>query len=113
MMVRLFITIIALFGISTASLAITVEEIVAQANHVSYYQGQDGKAKVAMTITDGQGRKREREFTILRRNVTEEDGGQKFYVYFRQPADVAKTAFLVWKKVGADDDRWLYLRLTL
>lgn len=36
-------------------------------------------------------------------------GEQKFYVRFRQPADVDKTTFLVWKKPGQDDDRWLYL----
>ena len=28
---------------------------------------------------------------------------------FRRPADVDNTTFLVWKKPGKDDDRWLYL----
>jgi outer membrane lipoprotein-sorting protein len=61
-----------------------------------------------MTITDGQGRKRSREFVILRRD--NEDGGQqKFYVYFNRPSDVRKMAFLVHKSVEGDDDRWLYL----
>ena len=35
-------------------------------------------------------------------------GEQKYYVYFRKPADVAKTVFLVWKHIGRNDDRWMY-----
>lgn len=87
----------------------TVDEIVRKANHMSYYQGKDGKARVKMTITDGQGRKREKELTILRLNTDDKDEGQKFYVYFHQPADERGTVFMVWKHVGRDDDRWLYL----
>jgi outer membrane lipoprotein-sorting protein len=85
-----------------------VDEIVDRANKAAYYAGNDGKAKVSMTITDAQGRERKREFIILRKDVT--DGGeQKFYVYFRKPSDVRKMVFLVHKKIGTDDDRWLYL----
>lgn len=90
---------------------LSVGDIVDRANAVSYYQGDDGRAKVHMTITDAQGRERTRDFTILRKdNVADAtDGDQKFYVYFSRPADVSKTTFLVWKHVGGDDDRWLYL----
>ena len=85
-----------------------VDEIVDRANKAAYYAGNDGKAKVSMTITDAQGRVRKREFIILRKDVS--DGGeQKFYVYFRKPSDVRKMVFMVHKKIGADDDRWLYL----
>ncbi len=91
--------------------AIEVDEVVANANAAAYYQGNDGRAKVAMTITDNQGRERMRAFTILRKNkeTSASSGDQMFYVYFAKPADVNKTAFLVWKHVGKDDDRWLYL----
>jgi len=90
--------------------ALSVDEIVKKANHTSYYQGNDGRAQVKMTITDAQGRKRLRQFTILRLDAKgEKDADQFFYVYFHRPADVNKTAFLVWKHVGSDDDRWLYL----
>ena len=90
--------------------SLTVDEIVKKANHVAYYQGKDGRAKVNMVITDRQQRTREREFTILRHNVPgSEDADQKMYIYFHRPADVNKTAFLVYKHVGRDDDRWLYL----
>jgi outer membrane lipoprotein-sorting protein len=85
-----------------------MDEIVDRANKVAYYAGNDGKAKVSMTITDAQGRIRTREFIILRKDVS--DGGeQKFYVYFKKPGDVRKMVFMVHKKIGTDDNRWLYL----
>lgn len=87
-----------------------VQTIVDKANIVAYYQGDDGKAKVNMVITDKQGQKREREFIILRKDI--KDGGdQKYYVYFLKPADVRKMVFMVHKhtEMKTDDDRWLYL----
>ena len=87
-----------------------VETIVNKANLMAYYQGEDGRAKVKMTITDKKGQKRYREFIILRRDV--EDGGdQKYYIYFQRPADVREMVFMVHKHadVERDDDRWLYL----
>ncbi len=66
-----------------------------------------------MTITDSQGRQRAREFTILRWDQPGKSddfcGDQKFYIYFHEPADVNKMAFLVYKHLDKDDDRWLYL----
>jgi len=86
----------------------SVDEIVNKSNLAAYYQGQDGRSKVHMVITDAQGRTREREFVILRRD--EKDGGdQKFYVYFERPPDVRKMVYMVWKHTDKDDDRWLYL----
>lgn len=101
----------------------SVEQIVKRSNRVAYYQGEDGRADVHMSIVDSQGRERIREFTILRRDEAppedradqygpdEYTGDQKFYVYFKSPADVSGTVFMVWKHVamGEDDDRWLYL----
>jgi hypothetical protein len=87
-----------------------VQTIVNKANVVAYYQGDDGKAKVKMVITDKQGQKRERQFNILRKDVS--DGGdQKYFVYFELPADVRKMVYMVHKHTGPgkDDDRWLYL----
>jgi len=87
-----------------------VETIVSKANLIAYYQGNDGKAKVKMTITDKKGQSRIREFLILRKDV--KDGGdQKYYVYFLKPADVRKMVFMVHKHtdIKKDDDRWLYL----
>jgi len=87
---------------------LTVQEIVEKANNVAYYEGQDGTAEVNMAITDSQGRKRVREFTILRKDVA--DGGeQKFYIYFYKPEDVRDMVYMVWKHTTKEDDRWLYL----
>ena len=88
----------------------SVQTIINKANVVAYYQGNDGKAKVKMTITNKQGQKREREFIILRKDVN--DGGdQNYFVYFQKPADVRKMVYLVHKHTdkNKDDDRWLYL----
>ncbi len=95
----------------SADTDLSAEAIVEKAVQAAYYQGKDGRAQVSMSITDSQGRERERRFTLLRRNVSEAGviGDQQFYVYFHRPADVNKTVFMVWKKVGKDDDRWLYL----
>lgn len=94
----------------------SVEEIVARTNQASYYSGKDGRAKVTMTITDSQGRERNRRFTILRRDEPGPEGSgdeftgeQQFYIYFERPADVNRMGFLVHKHLDRDDDRWLFL----
>ena len=87
-----------------------VQTIVNRANLAAYYQGDDGKATVKMIITDKQGNTREREFTILRKDV--KDGGdQNYFVYFQRPADVRRMVYMVHKHAGVDkdDDRWLYM----
>jgi hypothetical protein len=87
-----------------------VQTIVNKANIVAYYQGDDGKANVKMTITDKQGQVRQREFNILRKD--EQDGGdQKYFVYFLRPPDVRRMVYMVHKHadIDKDDDRWLYL----
>ncbi|MEN8126972.1 MAG: outer membrane lipoprotein-sorting protein [Planctomycetota bacterium] len=102
--------------------ALTVDQIVNKTNQTAYYKGADGRARVKMTITDSQGRERNRELTILRWDQPNPDlpedqqgkddtycGGQKIYAYFHRPADVSKTVFMVWKYLDKDDDRWMYL----
>ncbi len=107
-------TFLSLSGLLAAAAPARAElsngkEVADRAAAVSYYQGEDGSADVRMEITDSQGRVREREMTILRKDRGEDLGEQQFFVYFQAPADVARTTFLVWKNPEADDDRWLYL----
>ncbi len=110
MPVRFVLAAAALLGVARAQEAPTAQEIADKASAASYYQGRDGKAAVEMTIEDDQGRTRERRFTILRTDVADEPNGeQRFYVLFAHPADVKGTAFMVWKHVKRDDDRWLFL----
>lgn len=87
----------------------SVDEIVKKANEASYYAGEDGRSDVEMNIIDKSGSSRTREFSLLRMNV--KDGNQKFYVYFKKPADLYKQVFLVWKEVGEgkNDSRWMWL----
>jgi len=103
------VVVTALFTpVAAAGETPSVDEIIDRANKTAYYAGDDGKATVAMTITDSQGRVRTREFVILRKDI--QDGGeQNFYVYFKQPSDVRGMVFMVHKKMEGDDDRWLYL----
>ncbi len=103
------LSLVSVLTVGSAAYAMDVSEVVAKANHTSYYQGVDGRARVKMEIVDRQGRKRMRDFTILRKDIGDDDKDQKFYVYFNRPADVNKTVFMVYKHVGGDDDRWLYL----
>jgi len=100
-----------------------VDKIINKANLMAYYQGNDGKARVNMTITSyekmdekgnpiGEEKKsvRTRQFIILRSDV--KDGGdQNYYVYFHKPADVRRMVFMVHKHadIKQDDDRYLYL----
>lgn len=103
-----FFLIVWIGIVSIVWAAPSVDEIIQKANLAAYYAGDDGRSAVQMTITDGQGRTRTREFVILRKDV--EDGGrQKFYVYFQKPSDVRKMVFMVHKFMDKDDDRWMYL----
>ncbi len=92
----------------------SVQEIVERASYTSYYQGEDGRAQVHMSIKDASGNERIREFTMLRWDSAQkgmENVDQKFYVYFHRPSDVREMVFMVWKHVAQreTDDRWLYL----
>lgn len=91
-----------------ADLDMDADTIVMRANLVAYYAGEDGRAQARLRIFDAQGREQRRQFTVLRRDLTE-GGNQQFLVVFSQPADVRGTTFLVHKQVESDDDRWLYL----
>lgn len=107
--IRIALLILTTFLLAVPAVAAPiVEEIINKANLTSYYAGDDGQALVEMTITDSQGRTRQRLFTILRKDV-EDGGSQLYFVYFKKPSDVRKTTFLVHKFIDKDDDRWMYL----
>jgi len=84
-------------------------EIVKKAIHAAYYQGDDAKARADMRIIDKQGRERTRSVSMLRKNTSTDDRNQKYYIFFRGPADIKKTVFMAWKNSDREDDRWLYL----
>lgn len=86
----------------------SAEDIINRASEAQYYAGADGRARVRMRIIDAQGRKMRRQFIVLRQDESD-NGPQNFLVVFEKPADVRNTVFMVHKKPGATDDRWLYL----
>ena len=97
-----------LHPVGFAAEQLSADEVANKASLAAYYAGQDGRAKVLMTILDAQGRSRTRMMSILRHDV--KDGGeQRYFVYFHRPSDVQKMVYMVWKHPGQGDDRWLYL----
>lgn len=108
-MKKMIITAALLTAASSVIAELSVNEIVSKANEAAYYAGKDGRAEVEMNIIDKSGSTRTRKFALLRMNT--EGGNQKFYVYFKEPADLYKQVFLVWKEVGEgkNDSRWMWL----
>jgi len=105
----IYITYCILIFFSVPSQALEGREVMKKVLNAFYYQGKDQGAKAHMEITDQQGRQRTRDLALLRRNTNDGDGRQKYYVYFKGPSDIKKMAFMAWKNVTRDDDRWLYL----
>lgn len=108
-------------GLSTLSVSSTIlandgenmpniDALVISSEKAAYYSGKDGRSDARMMIVDSQGRKQQRQFTILRRDVAD-NGDQQMMVFFSRPSDVKDTVFRVEKHVKntVDDDRWLYL----
>ena len=109
MKIKIWLLVALMLFVGASSVfALTASEIIDKANQATYYQGKDGKSNVTMKITDSQGRTRERRMTIVRKD-SDQGAEQKYYVYFHKPNDVNGMSYLVWKNIGKDDDRWLYL----
>ena len=83
-------------------------EIMKQSHMSYYYAADDGVSEVEMSITNKKGKTRVRKFTMLRKDIV--DGGeQRYYTYFKEPGDVRRMTFMVWKNPKANDDRWIYI----
>ena len=83
------------------------EEIIKRSLNAMYYAGKDERVQISMKLINSQGSTRGREMTMLRLNQL--DGEQRYYIYFHSPSDVKGTAFMVWKHVGKEADRWIYI----
>lgn len=82
-------------------------QIIARSQEVFYAAATDMHARVRMVLVSKDGRTRERELTMLRKNFG--NGEQRYYMYFHRPADVRGMTFMVWKYPERDDDRWIYI----
>jgi len=106
--VLLFPLIGGLFSRALAGTPGGAEEIMRRSALVQFYSGNDMRAKVTMRLLSKEGGERVRELIMTRRNV-KAGGDQKYFILFRQPADVRDMTFLVWKYPQRDSDRWLYI----
>ncbi len=95
--------------LSSDANALTAEDIAKKSQEAFYYQGNDFKALVQMKLISKGGKERIREMTMLRKNYGPSGGGQKYFIYFFEPADVRKMSFMVYKYPAKDDDRWLFI----
>jgi outer membrane lipoprotein-sorting protein len=93
---------------STAVQAETAVEIMERSQNAYYYAGTDAKGRLLMELIDPDGGKRVRDMTMLRRNQ-EEEGAQKYFMYFHEPGDVRRLTFMIWKYLSKEDDRWIYV----
>ena len=89
--------------------ALTGEEVMRNSQAAFLYPGADFKARVVMKLINKGGQERVRELTMLRKNVGESGGEQKYFMYFFQPMDVKDMTFMTYKYPAKDDDRWLFI----
>ena len=73
------------------------------------YPGKDFKARVVMKLINKDSQERVRELTMLRKNMGEAGGDQKYFMYFFQPSDVKDMTFMINKYPAKDDDRWMFI----
>ncbi len=95
-------------GTASADDAVNAAEIMKQSHLNYYYAADDGVSEVEMSITNKRGKTRVRKFTMLRKDFGE-GGEQRYYTYFKEPGDVRRMTFMVWKNPDANDDRWIYI----
>lgn len=86
----------------------SAENIMKKSHLAYYYAADDGVAEVEMTLKDKKGKERTRIFTMLRKDF-KEGGEQRYYTYFKEPTDVSRMTFMVWKNPEKNDDRWIYI----
>ena len=91
------------------ALALSGEEVMTKSQAAFLYPGKDFKARVVMKLINKDGQERVRELTMLRKNLGEPGGEQKYFMYFFQPADVKDMSFMTYKYPAKDDDRWLFI----
>jgi outer membrane lipoprotein-sorting protein len=89
--------------------ALTGEEVMKKSQAAFLYPGKDFKARVVMKLISKDGQERVREMTMLRKNMGEPGGDQKYFLYFFQPADVKDMTFMIYKYPARDDDRWMFI----
>jgi len=92
----------------TGAQAESAVEIMQRSHNAYYYAGNDARGRLLMELIDRDGGKRVRDLTMLRRNQQQE-GAQKYFMYFHEPGDVRRMTFMIWKYSSREDERWIYI----
>jgi outer membrane lipoprotein-sorting protein len=87
----------------------SADELVQKSLNAYLYPADDGKAEISMSIVDSGGGERAREMVMVRKDTGEDGGDQKYFIYFKEPGDVREMTFMVFKNVGKEDERWLFV----
>lgn len=103
-----FVTLLVAYVPVVSSAQPSPQEIAGHALEAFYYPGDDMSVRVSMTLINSQGKERHRDMTLLRWN-SDEEGDQRYFVYFHAPADVKGMTFMVWKYQSGNDDRWIFV----
>src|SRR3989339_813886 len=97
------------WAFSSQTLAVSGEEVMKKSQAAFLYPGKDFKARVVMKLINKDGQERVREMTMLRKNMGESGGDQKYFMYFFRPTDVKDMTFMINKYPARDDDRWMFI----
>jgi len=105
----MYLLLLSMLTLTLQAQDMSTDELVMKTYRAFKYAGDDGIALANMDIKDANGKViMNRELLLMKKNVG--DGmKQKWYAYFKKPADIRKMVFMVWKNPEQDDDRWLYL----
>ncbi len=108
--ITLTLFILSLFTATVfAQKNLTADQIADKTYNAYKCFGDDRITTAKMDIKDkNQKTIMNREILVVRKNV-KNSSKQKWYAYFKKPADIRKMVFMVWKNPKKDDDRWLYL----
>ena len=85
--------------------------IMVRADEALHYAGRDMRATVRMSLGSGETATRYRTMTMLRWNAGP-GGEQRYLLYFHKPGDARRMSCMVYKHVGAADERWMYVPVT-
>lgn len=100
----MFLCLFLITGLHAAE--ITAYDIVKKSEDL-LDQAKDSKTDMLMTLLNKKGEKRERNLNAFVKRYG--DNKSKSIIFFKTPADVKGTSFLVWTDENKEDKQWLYL----
>jgi len=99
------LALLAGFVLPATATALSGRDVVVQMKEARE-RGSDQKSVFRMVLVTKRGDTVSRTLVSYRKKF---GADSKSLMFFREPADVARTGVLVWSYSGRDDDQWLYL----